>query len=322
MPTINKPAYPNPSTTQLDQKLDRMADALRQAAEADGSVKIEKLEQKVAATGDQALSQQLDAIERNFQRTERSAVTSSCSGTATSSCGGSATRDVHVKPKALDAAEVRSVFSALMDAKAKVGSLDHNADGHIAHDEAGRSSNLDGLSGDLAKGAVAGTLAAYEQELRAWNSELSKVATSIEARKNADTRMQDVAKHHAATPEASDAILWAYRELLVSAALGGADSWAIRDLSAQLDRSLKDAETSFLRFLPFFSSAHGAGHLDDAEVKRFLRTSDLTAFAADKKRAVENKVGGDFAFRFLGGKDLPGSEQLADPDFKKVGSSC
>lgn len=315
MPTINKPAYPNPSATQLDHKLDRMADALRQAAEADGSVKIEKLEQKVAASGDQALSNQLDAIERSFQRTERSAVTSGCSG--------STTREVQVKPKALDPAEVRSVFSALLDAKAKVNSLDSNGDGRIAHDEAGRANGLDGLAGKLASGAVAGTLAAYEQELRAWNSELSTVATSIDARQRTDDRMLEVASHHASTPQATDAILWAYRELLVSAALGKTDPWATGDLSNRLDHALKEAETSFLRFLPFFSSAaRGEGHLDDAEVKKFLATDDLTAFAADKKRSVENKVGGEYAFRFLGGKDLPGHDQLADPDFKKVTSGC
>lgn len=315
MTGIKKPAFPNLQPAQVNRSLDKLADTVKASQAADGSVDVKALEAKVEASGDPALRQGLESIKDAFQRTEMRPVTSGCGGTVSSGCGGSpATRAVKVDPKSLDSGEVQNVMSALLAAKAEVRSLDSNGDSRIDRAEANRAKDLSGLAGELAEAAVGGATAGFAAELKQWNEALSGVARSVDQRRSLDERIVGKAREHAASETGAEAITWAYRDLATQPA--GVDIW-------DMEKRLDDAETSFLRYIPFFGgAATGAGHLSDTEVKRMLGTDDLAGYAARKQAAVEARVGGDYAGHYLAGKDLDGVDQLNDPDFRKVSSGC
>jgi hypothetical protein len=296
MTTITKPSFPNPSTQQVEGKLDRLKDAVQDARKADGTVDVGQLED--AANGDVALEKGVREIKDAYQRTE----------TRTSSgCSGSGTREVQVDPAKLEASEVQSVMSALMEAKSKVRGLDDNSDGRISKTEAKDADRLSGLSGELAEAALEGSLSSYYSEMSDWRDALNDTASSVRGRKRFDKQLGEAASHHAESVTGADAILWAYRDL--STRGRNADIWDVKG-------KLENAETSWLRFIPFFgrSVKTRQGHLSDSEVRRHLGCDDLGAFASDKRAAIEARLGGDFAATWLAGSDLPGSEQLDDPE--------
>lgn len=307
MATIKKPNFPNPTVQELNDSLEQLSKTIQSSKKPDGKVDVAALEHTLDASGNAALELGLDRIKDAFRRTEMRSFHDGCSG-------GTVTRPVKVTPKELDAGEVNSVLSAIAQAKSKVNTLDTNHDGKIQQGEAKGAAGLAGLAGKLAEGALAGTLTAYRFELRAWNEALNDVAHSVKDRKSFDGALQSAAKHHAATDLGADAITWAYRDLATQGK--SADIWDLKD-------SLENAETSFLRYIPFFGRnvKTKAGHLSDKETARLLDTSDLASFIEHKKTAVANRIGGGFE-KYLEGKDLAGVDQLADPDFHHVSSTC
>ncbi|MBI2375677.1 MAG: hypothetical protein HYV07_16900 [Deltaproteobacteria bacterium] len=302
---IQKPSFPNPSTTLTKAALQKLEGLVESAKTPEGAVDVAALKQKVLATGDVTLQDGLRAITDAFQRVE----TTTYSG----SCGGS--RSTRLQPKSLAASEVMSVLGALVEARSKVDQADTNHDGKLQADEAKSVEGLSGLSGELAQVAVAAELKSYRLELRKWSDALGQVASSIDNRSRVDKEIVRAADHHAATPAGREAITWAYRDL---ATVGhGLDVWDMRE-------ALEAAESSFLKYIPFFgrSVKTAAGHLSDGEVRDMFSTSDLASFAAEKRAAVEARVKMSYGDYVLG-KDLEGHEQVSDPDFKKsYSASC
>ncbi|MBI4815875.1 MAG: hypothetical protein HY791_06445 [Deltaproteobacteria bacterium] len=297
--SIQKPAFPNPSTALTKATLDKLEGLVKEVRGADGGVDVQALSAKVATSSDEGLKSGFAAIKDAFTRSE--------TVTYTSGCGGSTTR--RTEPKSLSANEVMSVLSALVDARQKVDGLDSNHDGKLQGPEADKASELSGLSGGLAKGAVEAQLKSYRSELSKWRDALGQVASSVDDRKRINSDIASLAKHHAATPEGEQAILWAYRDV---ATLGqGLDVWKLRE-------ALENAETSFLKYIPFFGrhAKTAEGHLSNSEVRSLLGCEDLGAFAATKKASTEARIHMSYD-EYLSGKDLPGSTQLTDPDFKR-----
>ena len=54
----------------------------------------------------------------------------------------------------------------------------------------------------------------------------------------------------------------------------------------------------------------------------FLKTDDLAAYAADARKKVEAKAGGDYFDYYLKGRDLPGADQLNDPAVRDELARC
>jgi len=305
MSEIKKPAFPNPSTASVASSLKSLEKAVQTNKSADGSVNVKALEQSISDT---TVERGVDSIKDAYRRTEMRQVRDGCSGTLV-------TREVRVAPKTLDAGEVNSVLAAITAAKSKVGGLDTNHDGKIQGWEAKGAAALSGLSGKLAEGALSGTLTGYRLELRAWNEALNEIADSVDGRKSFDNSLKNVAEHHADSAEGAEAITWAYRDLATQGK--SADIWDLRE-------TLEDAETSFLRYIPFFGRnvKKKQGHLSDREVCRLLGAEDLGKFVEAKKASVASRVGGDFETQYLGGKDFQAVSQLNDPDFRRVTSGC
>lgn len=304
MSTI-KPKLPPLTPEKLQQSVDKLADVVKETRAADGSVDVAKVEAKVA--GDPALKDAFEAVKDAFPEREMRRVIEGCSGYVM--------REVDVDPKKLEAGEVQSVMSALLQAKSRIAGKDANNDGKLSHAELRQGGFGDGLAGQVAYQVADAVMTPYERELHGWRTAVTDALTTLESRQGYDGAMQKVAGHHAATPEGKEAILWAFRDLLTQ----GKDEhiWKI-------ETDLKGAETSFLKHLPFFGErvSNEKGHLDNAEVARFLGTSDLGSFIADKKAAVEARVGGDYEGTYLAGKDIAGVEQAKDPDFVRVSSGC
>jgi hypothetical protein len=300
---IHKPSFPQLSTTDLNKKLDTLESAVASAKQADGSVDLKQVSR--ALGDDEGLRNGLQQIKDSFQRTESRTY---------SGCGGDVTRDVDVDPVTLTAGEVQSVVQALLVAQRIVAAMDSNADGVLQRGEAESADGGSGLAGRIAEGLVEGAVDPFQRELNQWRTTISEALDTVEGRKDLDDRMSRTARKHAATDLGSDAILWAYREIVSSGR--GVDVW-------HMDDTLADAERSFLRHLPFFGDglAGGAGHLSNDEVKEFLGTSDLLGFVREKQASVRDMVG-DYKADFLEGADLAEEiSQASDPDFSRVSTS-
>ena len=305
MPTIpKKPAPLSVPRQDLTQGLDKLKDAIGEATRADGKVDIEAVEKKLA--GDAVALEALDAIkgEDSFSRTETRSVSVGCGG-------GREDREFQVEPKTLEGHEVQSVLGALISARTKVEAKDANADGKIDGDEAKVSAG-DDLAGNIADATLEPAQRAFNKELRAWSEAINRVRRNVESRVSSDESCVSMAKHHASSDVGAEALTWAYRTLFVA---GQSSRWDMED-------ALKDAETGFLRFMPFFD-ATGPGHLSDREIRKHLGTNDLAAYAKDAQAALEDKLGGAFEATYLKGTDLEGVDQTNDPDVQRhVGAGC
>lgn len=295
MPRIpNKPSFPNLTPENLKKTLDKVSKAVEEATSADGEVSLDDVAAKL--TGDDAALSTLDAIRREdaFERTE----------TRTSvSCGGdSSTREVRVAPESLQGAEVRSVLTALIAAKSDLDAVDSNADGRISIEEAEVNAG-DTLSANLADAVVGEHLGTFESEMDNWAYAIRNVKNDLQIRTGSEVRIEQAARHHTSSSDAAEAVAWSFREMLSKGMYVSVDL---------LEGELAGAETSWLRFVPLWNEG-GPGHLSDNEVKRFLGTDDLRAFAADKKAELETKVGMSWS-DFLAGKDIDGIDQIDDPD--------
>ncbi len=305
MPAPIKPSFNAPDVQALKQSIGKLDDAVRDVKMRDGSIDVRSLEDRIQS--DPELQRGVEVIKDAFQRQETREVTG-CSGPT-------GTRVVDVDPKNLQAGEVQTVLEALAEAKQKIAGLDSNQDGKLARSEAERSEGLTGLSGDIAAGAVSGSVNTFKAELLEWRREVTRLVVEKDSRGTFDTGLGKVAKKHARTDLGAEAILWAYRDL----ATQGNRMHPRYDI----DDSLKEAETSFLRFVPFFrSSAFGEGHLNNREIGELFRTSDLRGFIDQKKADIQARLGGTYEAQFLAGKDLVGIEQSSDPDFQRASTGC
>jgi hypothetical protein len=306
MPRINKPTFPQLTTADLEKKIDKLGDAIEQATAADGSVDVSKVEDAVSA--DPTLRSAFEEVKDSFQRREMRTVSDGCGG-------GTTRREVDVDPAKLDAGEVRSVMSALLEAKTRVSTeIDKDGDGKLTADETDYPDGGAGLAGEIAGDVASGAVAGWKSEMREWRETITDALESVETRQRTDSRIEEIAGEHAATDLGKEAIVWSYREVLASGR--GVDTWHLED---QLD----GAERSFLRHLPLFGRAvRGEGHLNDDEVMRFLGTNDLRELIAEKKQAIEQAVGGDYLTHWLEGRDVAGIDQKDDPDFHRVSTGC
>jgi hypothetical protein len=143
--TIEKPAFPNPSTSLTKATLEKLEGLVKDVRGADGAVDVQALAGKVAASSDAAIKNSFEAIKDAFIRIEVGPRTG---------CGSSSRR---VEPTKLNATEVMSVLAALVDARQKVDGLDANHDGKLQADEVLKASHQGDLSGRLAEASLGGS---------------------------------------------------------------------------------------------------------------------------------------------------------------------
>ncbi|TNE46496.1 MAG: hypothetical protein EP343_23095 [Deltaproteobacteria bacterium] len=310
MSTI-KPKFPNVTTGDLQSKIDKLGDVVNEAtvtgADGQASVDMERLEHLVGEMGDVALADGVEVIKDKFttyEPVER----------VDTACGGTYTYNRPIEPESLDPEQVKSVFSALIEAKSKVS--EHlGADGVLSPDEAKSARNLDSdFAGELAEVMVDGSVKDYKTQLRDWRETISETFHDQKARERLDDRILDLSEFHAETDEGAEALIWAFRAKAT-------DPDGRFDLIDHRDQ-LEDAETSWLRFIPFVGRDVGRkkDHLSDREIRKYLDTDNLSGFIEEMKAVVEGQVGDYEAY--LDGKDLPEIEQLNDPDFHPISTSC
>src|SRR5688572_30308091 len=170
MPPISSKA-PQIPTANLTRSLDSLSKAIEKATKADGSVDVRKLETALKSA-DPGAKLGLAAIADAFVRDKTVWVGGS------GGCGGSSgySTTVQEKPSSLKPAEVKSVLSALLQARAKVEAFDTTkADGKKGKDqqlspqEAAAAGKIagDGLAGDIALATLLGAenVAAKEGKL-------------------------------------------------------------------------------------------------------------------------------------------------------------
>ncbi len=308
---IQKPVFPNPSVDTVARRLEAMEKRLGSVRAADGSVDMAKLEEAVREARDPGLEKELSWIKDEFSTREMR--------TVTGGCGGSWNEPVDVPPATLDGEQVRSVMSALVEAKRRVAEhADQDGSGHIERSEAQNPDGGPGLAGHLAREAVRDVHVAFHEQLDAWRLALQGAADKVDPRRGLELNIVGQAERHCATALGRDAVQWAYREMATRHAISSDDVWTIMDMN------LADAERSLLRFIPLFGRdlASGDGpHLDDAEVKRLLGADDLASFAQKAQASVEKRLGMAYA-DWVQGRDIPGADQLEDKDFYRASSGC
>lgn len=304
MPRIpDKPKFPNPRTSDMKESLDKLKGAFENATKADGKVDLNAVASHIG--NDEVAKEALDAIRGNdaFERMEERQYVG---------CGGEPLMGKFaVEPKELEGAEVQSVLSALLSAKMKMDKQDANQDGVINKNEAD-TAQPDTLAGEIADATVGTALEGYEKELFQWSGAINRLKKNIGRRQRFDELIRDAAQKHAETGDGCEALVWAYRS--VATMRSNFSPWH------EMNEELNNAETSFLRFVPFFD-AHQPGHLSDKEIKKHLGTSDLKAFVEETKASIASRVGGDYEGHWLTGKDLEGHEQLGDPDIISYASA-
>jgi hypothetical protein len=325
MPALIKPSFPNPDVATLHKRLDSLGAALQRAQAADGSVDVKSLEAAVDATQDPALKAELAAVRDAFQRRGERQVPG---------CGGGTTRQtVFVLPTKLEGAEVTGVLAALLEAKTRLQAFDSDGSGQVergekeAVDRIRWSAPVTDLPHRLARAALYGELVPYAEQMKQWNVEVNKVYALVGPRQGLEMNIQGQVQRHVQSPAGREAVAWAFRLLVI-------ENWAqhekdpsARKLTAtdvwrDMDRGLAAAESSMLRFLGIFGldPVENGPHLDDREVKRFLKdelhcaVSDLASFSRTARASVEAKLGMTYQ-EWHDGKDVPGHEQLKDKDF-------
>lgn len=301
MPNIKKPAFTAPQTADLKKGLDRLEEYVNDVKKADGTVDMDELADKVGRSRTDHVKEGFEVLKDEYTRTTTRRVTDSC--------GGTRTRTSTSPAEELSSAEVSSVMDALIAAKSKVDAMDVNADGKIDRAEADDAPRR-GLANKLASTGAKMSLEDYEVELESWRDAITLVRETVDQRVEFSGTIDSAADFHAESADGKEALRWGYRALIINSAYGDFD---VEDAIYKIDDFLDEAESGFLRSLPTTSSVQtGRGHLSDTELKGFFVTDDLGAFAAQKKAEVLAKVG-NFD-EWLEGKDLPGHDQVDDPD--------
>jgi hypothetical protein len=315
-----KPKFPNANSADLAQRLEKIRDTVNQAKVTDANgvekVDVERLDELAEASGDKTIKEGVEAIKDEFSTYETVTVTGGC---------GPSTRERQIEPTQLDAGQVQNVFSALMDAKAKVDN--HiGSDGKLSRDEAERTYNIsDDLAGKLAEAAMKGVLSEFKIELSDWVELVADTAYEVNARGVVDEYIGTLAEYHSDSLEGAEALRWAMR----------AD---VMDPDLEMTRGDKSDRSYMLRehFKTMASSAERSiwhrlfgdpddldrGHLSDDEICRHYGADSLTELTASMKAKVEDRVG-DY-MGYVEGSDLPDAEHANDPDVRSatVDSGC
>jgi len=315
MTSVRKPEGPAVSTQKLNEGFDKIREAMEEIQTSRGSVNVAKLEKKIGELNEAGAYKALELIKDEYSTQVSRWV---------SDCGGRRRVSDLEEPKTLKKEEVQSIFNALIDAKSKVSKLDKNKDGAISEAEEGSGRRLRGFTGELVKAAISGNRQRYSSAMNRWRSSLADTARTMDERVERDDEIKKVASFHAKTRVGGDALTWAFRDLATGA--HGRDAvWRMDDL-------LNGAETGdgaplLARYRPGDMDAkhRDAGHLDNDEIKYLLGTDDLRGYIQETRAAIEDRVGGSYHRHYLKGKDLPGHDQIDDPDFRppsRYASSC
>ncbi len=298
--TIKKPTFPQITPPQLMRSLDQVIDGVKDAQKADGSLDVDALRAKVA--DDPVASKNLEAVLDQFEgyvSAERGMPPASLNPQPVhSSCSG--LTGYRTNPDTLDGAQVSSVMNLLLRVKSQVAAADGDGDGRVTEAEfmvARQAVNTvdDLVEEKLLRSALhesAPEVLAFFQDSASYDSAAKRAAL----RPSVARRIEQTAQHHAASPAGADALTWAYNAMMVRAPFAG-------EVPDRLDRAAQEAETSLARFIPGLNAKGRAGHLSDDEVKSMLGTDDLAAYAAEKKAAVTDAVGGDWA-GWVAGNDI------------------
>ncbi|GIW71053.1 MAG: hypothetical protein KatS3mg102_0595 [Planctomycetota bacterium] len=299
---VPKPLPPELREVQGD--LERLQGLIAQARAADGGLDLKALQRLVFATQDADLVAAFRRLEDFFRRRRESTYTSGCGGVRYAS--GCAANDEDEPGLQLSSDEVQLVLRDLERARAAAPALDANRDGRLSDLEA-RQGAPAGLAGEFVLAATT----SYQNELDAWRDVLGRAQAAIGVRRALDRSIVEAALHHAATPQGQDAIIAAYRDLVTR---GG--SLSLPQAGRELEQAERNPLVRLIRRLPVFRR-HTAGHLSDAEVRRLLGTDDLVRFAAERNAAIEARLGGRYEEQWLQGRDMPGWDQLRDPDYRR-----
>lgn len=300
MPTINKPAFPQGvDANRLSRSLEAIESKVESLKGADGQVDVDKLKEAVA--DDPVVAEDLGYILDQFDdyvparagRPPDSLNPRPISG----GCSGPAVAGWQTSPSELDPGKVSSVMDLLLKVKEEVGQVDRDGDGVISQGEVEQArqgiESLPNLEERLVRTALYDAdpdVKAFFDDLSAYKNAKQSFPRTVAARKNASERLEKNARHHAASDTGADALLWAYRSMLVKTSSFGMDV-----LPDRMNNEAKAAETSVFRFVPFSGVRDASGHLNDEEIKRFLGTDDLEKFVETKKAEVLGEAGGDWA---------------------------
>ena len=203
--------------------------------------------------------------------------------------------------------EVKTLVEVLTQAKARMGDFDANDDGSISWTEGIIRPEKDVDAGTKLAGRLIQPAQEPNAETAQWMATLKQTETTIHERASFDLEQAAAVSATVQTLPGSDAVQWAYREKM----LGGD-----RVGEKELVKVLEGADESFMSRNPVLKHFTAQiAVLDDKEVMKLLGTDDLAKFTAETKARVEAKLGMRF-LDWLEGKDLPGHDQLSDPDYR------
>ena len=295
MTTIKKPSFQVKPQT-IERGIEEFSKDIKDVQTNKGSLSMNKLSNEVHGRVE---SNSLDAVRDEFTQPVHHRG-DACTAAYTST----------EEPSRLSNKKVETVFDALLKAKSKVGKLDTNKDGIIDMDEAQKASRR-GFSGRILKAVMQGEISKYQSEMRQWIYSLGDVSRTIETRGDDEADIKTQASFHAKTDLGAEALAWAFRDLKTSTGDG------LRNLDVDGVLMLAESTPVPLHDLVYGDNNDrtGQGHLDDGEIMGMLQTNDLQAYIATAKAKVEDQTGGYFT-AYLEGADLPGAEQLIDPDYQ------
>ncbi|MFH1808306.1 MAG: hypothetical protein ABIJ09_06170 [Pseudomonadota bacterium] len=128
----------------LAESLNMLKGAMEQARDGSGQVNLDRVASLIK--GDTEAEAALEVVKREFATSRPVTVTTSCGGTSTS--------EVEEPARTLNLAKASSVFDALVDAKSKISDLDRDGNQVLSEQERAAASQLDGLSGRVARATV------------------------------------------------------------------------------------------------------------------------------------------------------------------------
>lgn len=194
----------------------------------------------------------------------------------------------------LSAAKSRQILESIELARHQLRNFDANGDGALSFRE------VPFTGADLAQEVVISVVRGAREAENDWWTELAGLRHDIRERGRLDAEIVDNAKQFGKGDAVEEALMWAFRARLMEEGPS-----AVAKMSTEL-RLANDGVIG--RFL--------MGSLTADEAKTFLKTDDLAAFTEEAKRRANAAAGGDYLGTWVTGKDIPGMEQLKDPEYQ------
>ena len=246
------------------------------------SVDMAALRRSIAGTGDSELLTLLDRVDRHFA--QPTIVKDGAGGFKTVLAG----------PQQLSPKQLNELLGALAQGR-NDGRVIAGADGMISEKEARAGARwTDTFSHQLA-GAVTGSVAHRLDRRRAAFAEQAR--SELAGRADLEKSISSFATKHAETPEGREAVGWFLRSKLTQRPEANLDT---RLRGYALMRTVLKADPDAPKL---FAGLRTRKNLSDAELKTFLRTDDLRAFAAKAKTETDRAVGGSYQ-QYLAGADV------------------